>query len=314
MMIRHNWISILLLALSFNLISAQSNELAATVTIIADDVWFIRANTESEFLLAPGAIAPFGIGDTIVTGENGRALILPDENSQILLLPNSRYTIQQFTQTASEIALFQGQLDGIAVHRISETASLEYELETNDFVVNSTEGHFAVWSIDNRLNAVTTASGEVAVQINNSIQTVSSNQGFATPYSEESISLESPLHASQVVGLAINCQGIVNTNGSEGLRLRAGAALDYIVVDLLQDGQTVDIVGTTNNSLWYRIPFQTGFGWIYSSLIDADCDNLEQFPDLVGEDPEQIQSVTETELELLEPFFGIPVNNSVFYR
>ena len=77
MMTRHKWISIFLLLFSFNLISAQSNELAATVTIIADDVWFIRTNTSSEFPLSPGAIAPFGIGDTIVTGENGRALILP---------------------------------------------------------------------------------------------------------------------------------------------------------------------------------------------------------------------------------------------
>ena len=313
-MTRHNWIGILLLVLSFNLISAQSNELSARLAIIADDVWFIRANTESEFPLSPGALAPFGIGDTIVTGENGRALIVPDENSQILLLPNSSYTIQEFTQADSAIVFFQGQLDGIAVHRIRETSSLNYELETHNFILNATEGHFTVWSIDAGLNAVTTASGEVTVQIDNRVQTVSSNQGLATPYSEESISLEAPLHASQVVGLAVNCEGIVNTNGSEGLRLRAGAALDYIVVDVLEDGQAVEIVGTTDNALWYRIPFQTGFGWIYSSLIDADCEALEQFPDLVGEYPEQIQSVTETELELLEPFFGIPLTNSVFYR
>lgn len=307
-------ISLLVLLIGFNFVPVQSNDLAAIVRVLAEDVWFVRANTDAQFHVSAGAVAPFGIGDTIVTGDDGRVLITLDDESQILLLPDSRYTILDFAETDAENIFFGGLLDGIAIHRFAESSSLDYELESHHFLLDSSRGHFAVWSIADGLNAVTVASGEVEIQFENETQTVTANQGFAVPYSEMAIALDAPLHASQVVGLAVNCNGTVSTNGSEGLRLRAGAALDYRVVDILQDGQSVRIVGTTDNNLWYRIPFQTGFGWIFSRLIDTDCDNLERFPNLVNEAPEQIRGVTELELEFLEAFYGTNETNTVFYR
>ncbi|MGJ3239227.1 MAG: SH3 domain-containing protein [Anaerolineae bacterium] len=308
------WISLLMLFLSVHPTFTQSDELAATVTIIADDVHFIRANTDAAFPLSVGAVAPFGIGDQIVTGSNGRALIGLDTSAQILLLPDSSYTIRNYAPIDPATAIFSGLLEGIAIHQFTESLSIDYQLQTNRFTLDATDGDFEVWSIEGGLNAVTTARGTVTVQFENTTQTVTANQGFALPYSPVPIALNAPLHASQVVGLAVDCNGIVRTNGSAGLRLRAGAALDYLVVDVLQDGQRVRIVGITENGLWYRIPFQTGFGWIFSSLIDADCDNLEQFPNLIGEAPEQIRSVTEFEQDLLEPFYGTYLTNFVFYR
>ena len=313
-----NWLRVLLytLILCVGHVSAGSVELAVVIHVIGVDANFQRANTQIELPLAVGASAPSGKNDRIRTQDNGRVLITIGDEFRILLLPNSEFYILDAKLNEDHTMYFSASLQGVAVHDLPRsTTTLEYELTTQAFQISNAEGHFAVWAVPEGLNAVTNSTGQISLTLNDNTQeTVLAGMGYAVPYSSTSIALESPLHASQVVAHSIGCDGIVETNGSLGLRLRAGAALDYIVVDILQDGQQVQIVGITQNQLWYRIPFQTGFGWIYSSLISANCEGLQEFPNLIGELPENIQGVTNVELELLEPFYGTPTINQVFYR
>lgn len=306
-----------LFALIMN-ISAQTAELSAVIEVIGKDIAFIRGNTTNELTLSARSIAPFGIGDRIRTGSNGRVLITISEGTQLLVLPNSEYEIVDLSQDDADVISLSARQTGIVLHDFNApTDSFDYHLEAISFNVTQAYGHFLVWNVINGINglqAVTVASGEVTVVADNVEHSLTENTGFSVSGADEVVAISTPLHASQVVGITVNCEGIVNTGVSEGLRLRAGAALDYQIVDILQDGQSVQIVGETENGLWYRLPFQTGFGWIYSSLIDAACGNLDQFPNLINETPERIIDATEIEVELLAPFYGTPESNFVFYR
>lgn len=307
---------VFLLIIPAGMIFAQGGQLSAAVTILSEELHFQRVDTDAELRLPAGASAPFGIGDRIRTGDNGRALVTINDDDQLLLLPNSELEVRLFERDDEGNVRFEAFLSGIAVHRLTSVASsTSFQLSTELFTITEAENQFAVWAVEGGLQAVTSFDGEITFTLNDGESyTVPPESGFAFLYSNEAVELRFPLHASQVVAKSVDCPGIVSTNGSEGLRLRAGAALDYQVVDILQDGQQVTIVGTTENGKWYRIPFQTGFGWIFSSLIEANCDGLQTFPDLIGEEPESLSGATEQEVELLEAFYGTPQTNTTFYR
>ena len=313
---------LLLIALGLLLnitVAAQVEYFAATVLVIADDVTFLRASAQNEIQLNAGAVTVFGIGDNVRTGENGRALIRFSETSFFLLLPNSEYQLTNYSQQPDEIIALEATLTGIAVHQFPQADSVFNYTVGNDTLTvttsNESDQRFAVWTVPDGLQAATVATGRIHLQQSSdeAVIEIGESSGYAIPYSEGVVELSSPLHASQVVGLVSSCTGIVNTSGSEGLRIRGGAALDYVVVDVRQDGDEVSIVGTTENGLWYRIPFQTGFGWMFSNLMIADCGELPVSPNLFREDPEQISNVTAMELEILEPFYGLPSTNTTFY-
>jgi uncharacterized protein YgiM (DUF1202 family) len=296
--------------------SAQSLQVSAVIHVIGEDIFFQRADTEAELSLGVGATALFGIGDRIRTGANGRVLISPTDEYSILLLPNSEYSIVNFLRDEHDKLAFDASLRGIAVHNFSaESRSLQYHLDGEAFDISDTKGQFAVWSVPDGLQGVTMLSGELSIHPDNREPiSLTSGMGYAFPYTDTPLALTMPFHAARVVDRSEGCRGTVVTGDTAGLRLREGAALDYNVVAVLQDGQEVRIVGQTENGLWYRIPFQTGFGWTYSGLIDANCEAIPQFPNLIGEEPEHIRAVTEIELSLLEAFYGTVVDNPVFYR
>lgn len=309
------YISLIVVFTLITSIYAQDSDLSAVIEVLGEDVAFIRGNTTTELTLSVGAVAPFGIGDRIRTGSNGRVLITISDEAQLLVLPNSEYEIVDLRQDDAGVIYLSSRQIGIVLHDFNAPIdNFDYHLEISSFDITQAEGHFLVWNVPEGLRAVTVASGEVQLVADSTEHSVTENTGFSISGANEVVEISQPLHASQVVGITVNCNGVVNTGGSEGLRLRAGAALDYQVVDILQDGQAVQIVGTTENGLWYRLPFQTGFGWIFRSLIDATCGNLAQFPNLFDEAPERIINATDIEIELLTPFYGTPESNLVFYR
>lgn len=314
-MLKKIFICLTILCLAVTSLSAQSGELSAAVRILGDEVFFQRVNTDTEFLLSEGANAPFGIGDVIRTGQNGRVLITVNEDTQILVLPNSTYEIIDFSRDEAGHVSLGAQQEGIVLHDFNaSTEDFTYQLETSTFSISQAEGRFLVWAVPTGLQAVTVSTGTLTLEFDDNEYFITDNRGFAIEGFDIVVPLSAPLHASQAVARSVNCQGIVDTGGSEGLRLRAGAAIDYQIVDVLADGQAVSIVGATENGLWYRLPFQTGFGWIYSDFIVGTCVNLSEFVNLVDERPEQIDDATEIEIELLEPFYGTPQSNLVFFR
>ncbi|NDJ61479.1 MAG: SH3 domain-containing protein [Chloroflexi bacterium] len=303
------------IALGLVITPARSQDLAAAVMVLADEVLVLRSGTREELALPPGAVAPIGPGDRVRTTGNGRAFVTFQQINRLLLLPDSTYELVVFAQTRNDEVILEGVLSGIAVQQFGDDpARWAYQLAAARHNVTAPSALFAVWAQPGELEAVISASGSLTVTTADEMIAVPAGAGVATRYGSTPILLEPPLHAAQLVALAIDCQGVIATTDGLPLRLRQGAALDYPIVDGLESGAVVNIAGTTQNELWYRIPFQSGFGWLFRRFVAADCSRLPRFPDLVGEETEQIELVTEAELDLLAPFYGSPSTNPIFYR
>lgn len=312
------WLILLGLLLPSLIIQAQEASLAATVTVIIDGVFLQRADTEQQLPLPVGAIAPIGAGDTITTDGTGRAFIDFNDASRVLLLPNSRYELSLFATDEDDSLVVQASADGVLIQQSDPNVTFsDFQLVTDDFTVTTSSQLFAVWAVEDRLEGVVNADGELIVDdaIADISTSVPVGSGLMPQFDTVPVSLDAPWHAAQLFGLSFNCVGTVSTNGSLGLRVRGGAALDYPIVDVVQDGDLALIVGITENGNWYRIIYQTGFGWQFSDLITRDdCRPLQTFPNLIREQNEIIRDVTEAELEFLVPFFGTPESNTTFYQ
>lgn len=298
---------------------AQTTALSAVITVLGEGVTLLRAGTVTPLPLRLGSIAPFGAGDQVITGINGRVLVtFPDVNS-LYVLPDSRYTLTDFAALDEERFRLAGELYGIAIQVFeANPADWDYQLVTPGLTVVTPSEHFAVWALPGRFQTVISAAG-TATAISENFpdgMDISAGFGWMPEHHEGVIALEPPYHAVAVLALAIDCRGVVSTGGSEGLRLRRGAALDYQIVGALKDGQAVNIVGITENRLWYRIPYLTGFGWLYSDLVETTeaCPNLPISPSLTGEANEIIAGVSGFEVSLLSPFYLTPRDNGLFYR
>lgn len=310
---------LLLLAVTWTASAQDLTPLAATVTVTADGVQVVRANTTRPLPLRAGAIAPLGAGDQVLTDADGRALVRFGEDSTLLLLPDSRYTVLVYGAGEGGEQVLDAALSGIAIQRVASPAQWQYQLQTDGLTVTQPSALFAVWALPDRFEGVVSASGDVTMTPTEAAPIeVLAGQGWLLGYDAPPTPLQAPyLHPVPVLIDALACVGTVSTGGSDGLRLRRGAALDYPIVGVLRDGQQVGIAGVTENGLWYRIQYQTGFGWLFSDLVttdDPDCARLPVSPNLIGESNETVGRLTEDERGLVEPFYGTPRQNGVFYR
>jgi hypothetical protein len=296
--------------------------LAAVLTVLSDGVVVQLTNTDRALPLRVGAVAPLGAGDRVLTGVNGRAVLTFGDEARLYLLPESAYTLDAYTVDANGHLTLSGALEGIAIQAFEDNPSRwEYRLHTRALTVTSPAAHFAVWAIEGRFEAVVSASGVLtAVNAAGDVMVeVEDSTGWMPAYNDAPVALEPPfLHPVPLLIDGLSCTGTVTTGGGEGLRLRRGAALDYPVVGVLFDGQQAGIAGITQNGLWYRIQYQTGFGWLFSDLVDVEgtgCANLPISPNLARETNEYVEgALTEVEQALLLPFYGTRQQNIVFYR
>lgn len=315
---QHKWLWIVacLLLVQIPISTAQTSNLAATVNIIAEGVVFSRDNIEQTFMLPVGSVTPFGIGDSIETNTTGRAIITLSDGYSILLLPNSIYSVESFEETDPETLSFTGTLEGVAIHDfVEETTTFRYQLNTSEFdVASSSNINFAVWASDNYLQAVTVASGTITLFSADDEFSVEATEGFAIPYSDEPVSLQSePYHGVHAVRASVDCQGVINTTNPLGVRVRSGASQAYIATVVVLDGTPVDIVAIDEDARWYRVALFSEFGWVSTELVEAECEGLPELPFAFSEMPERFSAVTDSERPFLLPYYGDFFTNPNFY-
>ena len=296
----------------------STQQLSAVVTVITEGVYVQRGGTAREFPLSEGSIFPLGINDHIRTDDNGRIFISFFDDNQLYMLPESTFVLHEFSTQSDETITLTGELNGIAIGQFIDNSALgAFNLITDGLTVTQPSALFAVWAVDDsQLQAAISAEGDLGVEKSDQgdVLNIPSESGILTYFDIDAVMLNPPFHPAQLLVRGIDCMGIVATGSNEGLRLRSGAALDYSVVDVFQERQEVSIVGTTENGLWYRVPFLTGFAWSFSNLIIADCEGLPRLPNLVRERNESIEEITDAELTLLTPFYGLPNDNPIFYQ
>ena len=130
-------------------IQAQSQDqspqqLSAVVTIIAEGVYVQRGGTAREFPLSEGAVFPIGTDDQIRTDENGRVFITFSDDNQLYVLPESTFTLREFSAQSDQSITLTGELNGIAIGQFIDDSAIEtFNLTADGLTVTQPSALFA---------------------------------------------------------------------------------------------------------------------------------------------------------------------------
>jgi hypothetical protein len=310
-------LGVVLLVFSINtLVNGQTEEAAATVRILYPQVEIRRANTEIWLPLPQDAESVFGTGDALRTSRNGRAYLMLFDQAEVLILPNSTYEIQVFTQAADDTLHIAARLTGRMIqYADSPTVFSDYVLDLGQAVVTTPAAHFATQSTETGMAYVIVAQGEALLLVDNQPVSVAAGYGARAGETISPVTpIEAPASFARLDGILDGCPGVINNEKDENLNVRVGPTFAYDVAGTILNGTVVPIVGATQDRERYRIQFLSGFGWVVANSVETDCENLPVFPYRTFEDIRGVVASSRRELELLAPFFGEPEDDLWFFR
>jgi hypothetical protein len=285
---------------------------AARLEVTYEGVELRRAGTVRWLTLPDNAIAPLGAGDQIRTDATGRTLIHFRDDSTLLLLPETAYTLEEYSVDAGTIRLY-ARLDGAGLQTVNNIAN--FRLEAFNMTITEAEGQFALWSDRFTPDSVTVATGHAMLQSATSITRLETGQGYRyQPHTPDVQAFEPPLNRARLIGVLDGCPGLVTTiEATRGVLVRTGAGTGYQRRGLIEDDRTVPLLARTQSGFWTRIQYASGFGWVVSDAVTTDCD-LPRLPDdTPEEDIRRAINADPRERELLRPFYGNPALDGWFY-
>lgn len=292
---------------------------AASLEVRYGEVEIRRTNTEEWLLLPVGAITPVGEGDAIRTGDRGRAYLGFQNDGEILLLPSStlmieRYRYQQDNQ--GESVSFHGSLVGVMVQRWNVTYfGYELTLEDPDTLLLDTGGSpSAVWAIPDQPDAIAIPTRYADITQNGETQTFEGGGVIWLDNPPQFVPMEQPLNAARAEAQLLGCDALVETMGANGVNVRRGIGQLNEKLGLIPDGATVRAMAINESRFWIRIQYLSAFSWVVLDALEIDCPDLRVLPDQTR--PERLLAavnVLDSEIPLLEPFFGLPADDPFFY-
>ena len=282
---------------------------AAVLTVLYSDVEIQRAGTAIWLSLSPDSVAPFGEGDTLRTGPEGRAYLSFSQLAEVLVLPETRFTLSSYAETEANRLQLSVSLEGLMVQRLMpDTVVDTYHLQTDRMSMMRSPQWVAVWAFDGQPTVVaveegtailTTTAGEFEVGVQEAVRIdLSSNTDV--------IQLQPPLNAARVESDLTGCPGSITTVGFNDVNVRVGPGISYTPIGSVVDGAMIPLMGISASGRWYRIQLLSGYGWIEASLVSHRCQNLPVLPDNRIEENLGLREVNATERALLRPFFGAP--------
>jgi hypothetical protein len=266
--------------------------------------------------LPVGAQTLMAQGDTVQTGETGRALLLLADGTQILLLPESSVTLDDYRQTEAGW-LFSATVTGFMAQQTGDNIA-GYTLTLPDAEVTQAGEFFGVWADEGEDTVVTSVEGRVSLRVGDS--NTAFDEGFGARVHDGGVAvlpMSAPYNAARLVGLLDGCDATVQTRENTGLLVRRGAGQGFERMALIADGEPVRVMATTEAGFWTRIQFLSGFGWMQTSaLVYGDCDAM--LPTLPNETLEtndrRVLDMRPDEEAFIVPFFGNPLRDIWFYQ
>ncbi len=309
------WVLLWTLVLSQG-VAAQSGQLSAVLQVTHAGVELKRVNTVEWLSLPEDAQAPLTEGDWLRTDGSGRALIRLDDAAQLVLLPNSELYLAQFrTDDGYVVAMTLER--GRLVQQTGSGLMMDYMLQAGEAEIVTSLSQFAVQVDPEQHTMLIVAEGQGQFVFQST--TYSIYRGFGVRMLDAKVSaltpLNSPLGFSQLVGQLDGCDGVVDATlpGLDGVYVRVGPGENFNGLGVIPDGQAVRLLGVGEIGGRYLVPYLSGFAWIVTNGVVTDCQNLPILPP----DEQFVDSVinpTDDELNLLEPFFGLPQGDQWFYR
>lgn len=292
---------------------------ASALNVRYEGVELLRANTTEWLPLnTVGTIAPFGEGDIMRTDVSGRASLTFGDAFEILILPNSTFELTQFAQDDTGTFQFEARVQGVMVQSTFTPdiiGNQTFVLENAEITITDSADLFSLWVYDDQPSTITVAEGELTVFDSDNSTLINANQAYRFDADEATIhDLDQPLNAPRLTGILEGCLGTVQTEGNVNLFVRTGIGRGFQPMDAISPNTVVPIMGVTESG-WARIQFLSGFGWLLASALVTECTDLPTLPD---DSPEEqfltVINVTESEVAILQPFFGRPIDDRFFYQ
>jgi hypothetical protein len=297
--------------------AARADDLAATLTPIYEPIDFIRAETTEPFRIRPGQVIVTGAGDTVITGRDGRALLDFNGLFQILLFPESQFTLREFG-FEDGAARFEAGLVGRAVQvNPAGTRFSRYQLTAGEIDITGATGEIGIWADAGETAYLLVASGTASV----TGQTQPIEAGAGLRAATEGLSVvELPptdyINPARLEAQRGSCSAQVVTADDLNLTVRFGPGSGFSAIGFIRPNQAITLVAVNENRNRYRVQRFAGFGWVEVSGLELspDCDRLPVLPNTFTESNDQFLQVEDRELPFLTPFFGPADENLWFYR
>lgn len=307
-----------LLAIILALLTATAtfaqDGLSAVIEIRYQGVEIKRVNSDLWFPLPRQAIAFIGAGDIIRTDTTGRVDIQFGESAHLLLLSNSEFMINSFTDTDDGLAL-DSAVNGTAVmETMADDIFESFNLRLNDMNVTSPATLMSVWSFSDIKDAVTVADGMATVLSNGNEIPIPAESGYlAEPERTEAVMFEPEWNAAALEANLYGCPG--TSPGNVSLLVRTGPGQGFVAMEALDVNSVVPLMAQTESSGWTRIQFLSGFGWVQSLALTSDCTDLPVFSNNVSQEKFiTVVNVRNDEIAILQPFFQSPATNAFTYQ
>ncbi|MEZ4668269.1 MAG: SH3 domain-containing protein [Anaerolineae bacterium] len=308
------WLVIALLLGFITSVSAAQPGLSAQLDVLHAGVE-IRAHDSVNWLaVRPGAQMAFGPGDSLRTSHTGRAYLTFADSLEILVMPDSTFSLATFIDQPQPT--FTAQVEGHLIQRrLSALEVADYQLTVGHLTLTHPADFFAVWSAFEGYDVVTVDQGRVDYSAAGIMGVVGAAQGMLLAEGESFLTApDYPLNAARMVGARSTCVGQIENGGEANLNVRAAPGVGSSIIGNIADQSRVPIMGINARRTWYRIQVLTGFGWVRAALVKNDCANPPLLPDESLENNVEMFDVSPLELALLQPFYGQPENNLWFYR
>lgn len=311
-----------LIALTGQVVQSRATEaVAIRFLITSSEVSLQRDNTVDARAIRQDAVALFGIGDKLITGERGRAVLDFSGVQTALLLPNSQLSFSAVSDESGTTTLHL-QLDGhIVLDTPTPAASLSVRVETNHLAVSATSP-IGIWANYENSDIVTTPVEPVRIDTGESFQTINGGEGIFVDETETQIvnllGNGAPyVHAAQLIGILKGCPAIVTRTAGQSLNVRVGSNINTSPIGYVDENAAVALVGVNENGQWSRVQRFSGFGWLSTSYVDQlipECPERPTYPAVHFERNLELTELQPVEIRLIQPFYGTPESNPWVFR
>jgi hypothetical protein len=294
--------------------AAAESSYAAVMRVTFPGVEVRLANTERWLPLAAGSQAPLGQGDSVRTDRTGRVLLRFLDSVEMLLLPGSVFELVTL-DAAPTVQLVARLHDGHLVQRLVDDANPgSYRLETDAFTLVEPARSSGVWARAEQPAYITVTDGEAVILQDDAALAVAEGEGLRfSGATADRLMFDAPLNAPRLEGLLRGCAGVITTLDGRNLNIRVAPNFGDTLLGSIPHETPVEIMGVTEFGEWYRIQVLSVFAWVESPAVETTCADLPILPYLSVERNNSILAVLPDELPLLQPFYGLPADDTLFY-
>ena len=301
-----------LISLRFSVVADDA--LQASVRVETQGVLIKRVDTDAFISLPFRAVTPWAAGDQLMTNETGRAWMNLGDTTAVVV-PFTDMSLREFAMDETpriDLELTQG------VILMQTVRAGRYVIETPTWVVEAdSAAHFAVWQRLNQAPAVSVAVGHVEVTRVGDAESVTVRAGggvFLEDDTMKTVRYPEPWNDFRMIAASRDCEGVVRVfEPYEALRIRSGAGFEHFQTGLILNTKPIFVVGRTFTGGWLRVVQQNNYGWMKTEYLLTECTNIPTLDDNIREQLYRLVNVGEDEIEFLRPFYGLPIEDVIFF-